>query len=131
MRRLTGLLLIVRTLAPVLAVLILYWGYTRIIDDFQIAMRPIQSIENEMSALGATIDSAREQFDAAREQVENAVQVVQGFRVPDILPNLSANLSIPSIEIPSISVPVLPTVSVRFSSATGSVSRTIEGACRT
>ena len=130
-RRLSGLLLIIRALVPFLMLLTLYWGYSRIAADVAEALAPIESIEIEVVALGDTIDTAREQFDAAREDVEAAVSQIQRFRIPDFLPDLPTNLSIPSLDIPTVNVPIVPTVSVRFTNATGSVSRTIEGACRT
>ena len=35
MRRLSGMLLIVRAFAPLLMVLTIYWGYTQMIDSFR------------------------------------------------------------------------------------------------
>lgn len=132
MSRLSGLLLMIRALAPVLAVGIIYWGYTRMIGDFQSAISlPLSRIEAEMAALGETINTAQTQFEVVRADVEDAVQVIQGFQIPDLLPNLSSVLTIPSITIPDLDVPILPTLQVNFTNATGSISRTIEGACRT
>jgi len=131
MRRLGGLLLIIRAFAPVLALLTLYWGYTRVVGDFQAALAPVQQIESEISALGETIDSARGQFDIVKSDVEAAIVQLQTFRVPDLLPDLSLNLTIPDINIPDLAVPIVPTVSVDFTNATGSISRTIDGVCRT
>ena len=130
-RRLVGLLLIIRTLSPFLMALTLYWGVSRIAADVQTALAPVALIEDEVAALGATIETAREKFDTAREDVEAAVAGIQSFRVPDFLPNLPTSLSIPSLDIPTLNVPIVPTVSVQFTNATGSISRTIEGACRT
>ncbi len=131
MRRLSGLLLIIRALTPILIVLTLYWGYTRVAADIQTALAPMAQIESEVAALGATIGTARDQFDAAREDVETAVAQIQNFSVPDFLPDLPSNLSIPSLDIPTVNLPIVPTVNVGFTNATGTVSRTIEGACRT
>jgi DNA anti-recombination protein RmuC len=93
-RRLSGLLLIIRALAPFLMVLALYWGYSRIAADIQAALAPMQKIDSEVAALGETIDSARQQFDSAREDVEAAVAQVQSFSVPDFLPDLPNNLNV-------------------------------------
>jgi hypothetical protein len=129
--RLSGLLLILRALAPFLFVATLYWGITRMAADFQVALRPLARIEAEVDALGVTIDTARNQFEAARADVDAAVALIQSFQVPDILPDLPANLGLPALDIPTVNVPIVPTVSVQFTNATGSVTRTIDGACRT
>ena len=131
MRRLTGLLLVLRALAPVLAVLTLYWGGMQVAGSFQGAMKPMQAIETEMMALGATIDTARVQFEAAQDDVETALAALPNFRIPNLLPNLPANLSIPALDIPNLTVPIVPTISVEFTNATATVSRVIDGACRT
>lgn len=131
MRRLTGLLLIVRAFAPLLMVLTIYWGYTQVAASFRAAMAPAQAIEQEIAALGAAIENARGYFDTARVNAEAAIATIQNFSVPNLLPNLTASLTIPSLSIPSVTVPIVPTLNVVWSSATGSVSRTIDGACRT
>ncbi len=131
MSRLSGLLILVRAFAPLLMVLTIYWGYTRMIDSFRAALSPVQVMEDEIAALGETVETAREQFDTARTHAEAAVATLQEFSVPNLLPDLSNLLSIPALNIPDLSVPIVPTVTVRFTNATGSISRTIDGACRT
>lgn len=131
MRRFSGLLILVRAFTPLLMVLTIYWGYTQMIDSFRAALAPVQVMEAEIVALGETVQTARAQFDTARNHAEAAIAVIQSFRVPDLLPNLTANLTIPSLSIPDVTVPIVPTVTVVFSNATGSITRVIEGACRT
>jgi hypothetical protein len=131
MRRLSGLLLVIRALAPVLAVLTLYWGVTQVTAGFRGVLAPVQAIETEMAALGETIDTARAQFDMVRGDVEAAMAALPSFRIPDLLPNLPSNLSIPALDIPNLTVPIVPTISVQFTNATASVSRVVEGACHT
>jgi hypothetical protein len=131
MRRIYGLLLIVRAFAPLLMVLTIYWGYTRMIDSIQAALSPVESIRIEIAELGETFETARTQFDTARTHAEAAIATIQGFRVPNLLPNLSNLITIPGISIPDLNVPIVPTITVNFSDTTGSISRTIEGACRT
>ena len=131
MRRLSGLLLIIRALAPVLAVLTLYWGVTQVAGSFRGVLAPVRAMEAEVAALGETIDTARQQFDEARGDVEATMAALPSFRVPDLLPNLPSNLSIPALNIPNLTVPIVPTINVQFTNATASVSRVIDGACRT
>ena len=131
MRRLSGLLLIVQAFAPLLMVLTIYWGYTRMIESFRAALSPVQSIQTEIAEFGETVETARTQFENARTNAEAAIAAIQGFSVPNLLPNLSNLVSIPTIPIPDLHIPIVPTVTVNFSDTTGSISRTIEGACRT
>ncbi|MAS36540.1 MAG: hypothetical protein CL610_21225 [Anaerolineaceae bacterium] len=130
-QRLLGFLLIVRALVPILIVLVIYWAYTQIVDDLRVVLRPMAAIESEMAALNDTLETAQAQFDTARTHAEDAIAVIQGFQVPNLLPSLPANLTLPSLNIPDVTVPIVPTLSVRFTSVTGSITNVIEGACST
>lgn len=131
MRRLLGLFLLMRAFAPLLMVLTIYWGYNQINVSFRAALHPLSSIQSEITALSETIETARTQFDTARADAEAAIATIQAFSVPNLLPDLSNLLTIPALPLPDRIVPIVPTVTVVFSNTTGSISRTIEGACRT
>jgi hypothetical protein len=131
MRRLLGLFLLVRAFAPLLMLLTIYWGYTQVIDSFRAALNPVQTIRAEINELGETVETARTQFESARANAEASIAAIRSFSVPNLLPNLTGLLTIPALTIPDLSVPIVPTVAVTFSDTTGSISRTIDGACRT
>ncbi|MEZ4672044.1 MAG: hypothetical protein R3E39_29415 [Anaerolineae bacterium] len=118
MKRILGLLLIIRALAPVLAILIILWGAGQIMADLHAALDPpIQALQTEFDTVNTTIETAQEQFDTAKTEVTTLITRLRAFRIPRLLPNLPLNLTFPSITIPDLSFNRPDSVSVKWSTA--------------
>ncbi len=116
MKRLLGLLLIIRALTPILAVLVVIWGISRIGADFQAALeQPINHLEDELNELSVTFEAAQQQFEAARQDIDDVLARLRAFQVPPLLPNLPQSITFPSITTPNPSVSVPTAIEVQWS----------------
>ncbi len=80
LRRLFGLMLIVRGLSPLLVVIVIAVTGSLIIGDVQAAMQaPVQAIENEINTIKASFDTIRTNIDTVRQQAATVVSQVQSF----------------------------------------------------
>lgn len=130
MRRLLGLLLIVRALAPLLAVIVIVWGANRVAGDFQAAVEtPISNLENEFGELNATFETAKQQFEVAKQDIDEVLAQLQAFQLPNLLPTLPANIAFPSVNIPDLTVAVPTSISVQWSSVSFDVTEVIPRNC--
>ena len=117
-RRLSGLLLMLRALAPVLIVLIIGVTLSVILSDVQAAAeKPIQNIRTEIGEIRGTVDEIRADIETVNNEITALVGDLTDFDLPNLIPNIPGNLSFPSLDIPSVSIPI-PTVSVRTSNFT-------------
>jgi hypothetical protein len=130
MRRLLGLLLIIRALAPALAVLVMVWGVNRVASDFQAAVAaPISSLENEFDALSATFETAKQQFEIAKQDIDAVLAQLRAFQLPNLLPTLPTNFTFPAITIPDLTVAIPSSISVQWSSVSFDVTEVIPRDC--
>ena len=91
MDRFKGFLLIVRALTPILAVAIIVWGARQIVGDLQQAVEPpIQQLQSDVADLGATVNTAKQQFEGTANSVKSAIdraaQTLQNFQLPHFIP---------------------------------------------
>ncbi|MBZ0303943.1 MAG: hypothetical protein K8J31_29665 [Anaerolineae bacterium] len=118
LRRISGLLLILRALSPVIIVLVLGGTLALVLNDVRAAVDPpLQSIQTEIGEIQTTVETVRGDIEAVNTEVSSLLSTLSSFSIPNLIPNIPANLSFPSLDIPNASIPV-PTVSVRTSSTT-------------
>ena len=116
--RISGLLLILRALAPVLIVLIIGGTLAIVLGDVRAAVdAPLETIGSEIEEVRSTVDSVSDDIGAVSAQVSSLVGALNGMNIPNLIPNIPANLQFPSFNPPAINIPV-PTVSMRTSSTT-------------
>ncbi len=115
-RRISGLLLILRALAPLLIILVLGITGSIVLADVRAAVDPpLATIRGEITEIQATVGEVRDDLNAVSEEVTSLVNALQAFSIPNLVPDIPDNLSFPSLNIPNVSIPI-PNVSVRFSS---------------
>lgn len=118
MKRVLGLLLIIRALTPLLAILVILWGAGQIVADFHAAIDPpVRALQSEFETVSSTIETAQEQFETAKEDVTTLVSRLRAFSIPNLLPNLPLNLTFPAIPIPDLSFNRPDSVSITWSTA--------------
>lgn len=116
--RLSGLLLILRALAPVLIILILGGTLAIVLGDVRTAVdAPLEQIGGEIQNVRETVDAARDDIEAVNAQVTTLVGALNNLNIPNLIPNIPANLQFPSFNPPAMNIPV-PTVSMQTSSTT-------------
>jgi hypothetical protein len=116
--RLSGLLLILRALAPVLIVLILGGTLAIVLGDVRAAVdEPLELIGGEIEEVRTTVASVSDDIEAVSAQVTTLVGALNGLNIPNIIPNIPANLQFPTLDPPAINIPV-PTVSMSTSNTT-------------
>jgi hypothetical protein len=114
-RRFSGLLLMLRALAPLLSVLIVGLTLSIILGDVRaVAEKPIQTIQDEIGEIRGTVDSIRDDIETVNDDITALVDDLTDFNLPNLIPNIPGTLSFPSLDLPSVSIPI-PTVSVRTS----------------
>jgi hypothetical protein len=89
MRRLLGLLLIIRALAPFIAIVVIVLGALQIAGDFHAWVdQPLANLQSDLDRLGTTIDSARRQFEtaqaAAGQTIAVTAQALQSIQLPTV-----------------------------------------------
>jgi hypothetical protein len=97
MKRLLGLLLIVRALAPILAVVTIIWAYGQIAGVVrEVIQGPISTLKNDIDDIGQTIDSAWRQFDQAGSTVSGNIRMLaahlKAFSLPAFTPGQLSGL---------------------------------------
>ncbi|GAB4573354.1 MAG: hypothetical protein Kow0077_15490 [Anaerolineae bacterium] len=116
MRRIIGLLLIVRALIPILAIIVIIWGATRVAADFRTAVEPpVARFESSVDDLTARLDTARTRFESARAEISAALDVLGKIEIPNLRDLLPDSISLPGITIPDISILIPTSVSVTWS----------------
>lgn len=116
MRRLLGLLLVIRAFAPVLAILVILWGIGQMTADFQRVVNPrVERIETELADLEKKLQHAQAEFETARTHITAALEALQAFQIPDLLPNFPDSIALPRITIPDPSIRVPNSVSIEWS----------------
>ncbi len=116
MNRLLGLLLILRALSPILILLVIAVAVAVILGDLRAAVdEPIQNVKTELNEIRTTVEDVRQNFEDVTSAVTEAVNELQSFSIPNLIPNIPDFFSIPSLDIPDLSVPV-PTITVNMTS---------------
>lgn len=116
MSRLFGLLLIIRALSPILILLVIAIAVAVILGDLRAAMdEPIQNMKTEFDEIRTTVEDVREDFETVTSEITEVVNALQSFSLPNVIPNIPDFFTIPSLDIPDLTVPV-PTVSVQMCS---------------
>lgn len=120
MRRLMGILLILRALSPFLFLAILAIASLIILQDVRAELdQPIQTIQGELEALSTVVDKTRENFEEVQNEVSGLVTALEAFNPANLIPDISGVISIPSLTIPDVTIPIpdVPNgVSISFSS---------------
>ena len=130
MRRLIGLLLIIRALAPILMVIVIILTLGGLTGPLQrVVDSRATSIRAEVASLQTTIDTARSQFESFKTQAEALGARLRAFRLPDILPDLPLDISLPGIDIPDFTIPMPTGVDITWTSTSATVSEWIDGTC--
>ncbi|MEZ4672045.1 MAG: hypothetical protein R3E39_29420 [Anaerolineae bacterium] len=118
MRRVVGLLLMIRALAPLLVILILAVGVAIIYRDVQAAVEtPVTNIKTAFNELGTSIQSVEGDLETVGNNVTTVINQLSQFNPLSLIPDIPDNITLPSLTIPDISVSV-PTVDVKFSDIT-------------
>ena len=130
MRRLTGLLLIIRALAPILMVIVIVLTLSGLTSALQqVVDARAASIRTEVATLQAAIDSAKAQFETFKTQAEALGVRLRAFRLPNILPNLPLNISFPRLDIPDFNIQIPTGVNVTWTNGSATASEWIDGTC--
>src|SRR5262245_3465213 len=113
MSRLIGLLLLIRALSPILILLIFAIAIMVILGDLRAAVDPpIQNMKTEFDQIRTTVEDVRQDFEAVTTEVAAVVSALQSFSLPNLIPNIPDFFTIPSLDIPDVTVPV-PTIRVQ------------------
>lgn len=116
-RRLLGLLLILRALAPFLIIGVIAVVGSVIVSDLQAALEePVRSIDAAFRDAQTAIESAREDVETLTREVTSVVDRLRSFSLPNVIPNLPVSLTLPRIELDSLTIPI-PDISVRWSNS--------------
>lgn len=116
--RLSGLLLILRALAPVLIVLIVGGTLAVVLADVRAAVdEPLEQISTEIQAVRSTVAALSDDIAAVSQQVTTLVSALNGLNIPNLIPDIPANLTFPTLDPPPINIPV-PTASMLTSTTT-------------
>jgi hypothetical protein len=114
-RRLMGLLLILRGLAPLLIVLVIGIAGAALYNDLRaVVAPPLQTIESEIQTVRDEFDTARGHLEDTVGEITSLVRTLQDFRLPDLLPDIPDNISIPRLTIPAFNVPLPDVTSLDF-----------------
>jgi len=117
MKRLLGLLLIVRALAPLLIVVVIAVALNVVIQDIhRVLDKPIQTIQTEMVGVKTAVDGVKGDIGAVGRDVTTVVNRLQGFSIPNLIPNIPNSIRIPRLQMPALSVPVPTDVQIQTSS---------------
>ncbi len=115
MRRLLGLLLMIRGLSPFLVLLVIGIAGAIMYGDLRAATAgPIESLQARIAEAREAIDAVRNDIDAVVDEVSDVVAALQNFSLPDLLPDIPDNISIPRLTIPAINVPLPDVTSLGF-----------------
>jgi hypothetical protein len=115
MRRIQGLLLIVRALTPIIIVLLIAGLAMTFVRDLSANLaEPIQMISDEVEVVETALTDAQEDFLAVQTTVGKLVEDLENFTIPNPLATLSTDLTIPSISIPDLPPIPIPDVHVNW-----------------
>ena len=115
MRRIQGLLLIVRALTPIIIILLIAGLAMTFVRDLSASLEaPIQAISDEVEVVETALADAQEDFLAVQTTVGKLVEDLEDFTIPNPLATLSTNLTIPSINIPDLPPIPIPDVDVSW-----------------
>lgn len=129
MKRLLGLLLIIRGLTPILAPLLVVYVVFGLLYDLRGAIgSPLTRIQAELVKIEESYQAAEAQWQVVQNDIGELSALIETFRVPDLVPDLPDNLMVP-LHIPDAAVPVPTGVDVRFGNV--GIDRTeVENVCR-
>jgi hypothetical protein len=117
LRRITGLVLIVSVLMPIILGVGSIFLVRQIVADIEdVARVPLQRMNMNLNQAKDALVSARQAFDRAVNNVASVVQKAQQVR--NSITSILTDIRIPRLNIPDPSISV-PTVSVEWSSALG------------
>lgn len=112
MRRIIGLLLIIRAITPLLIVLSLCLTFAIILGDLQAAIdAPIQGIQKEITTVQTALGEAEADITEVVEAASTAVDTLTSFNPLALIPNIPSSISIPNLSLPDLNIPV-PTASI-------------------
>lgn len=122
MRRVLGFLLIVRALSPFLILLVLAVAGMIILRDLRVEMdEPIRIIQTEVDSLSGVVEDARDDLNTVQREISELVTALEAFNPANLIPDLSGTISIPSLTIPDVTVPI-PDIPNGVSISTSSIS---------
>ena len=114
-RRLMGLLLILRGLAPILIVLVIGLAGAALYNDLRaVVAPPLRDLETEIQTVRTQFETARTQLETTVGEITDLVGTLQAFQLPDLLPDIPDNITIPRLTIPAINVPLPDITSLSF-----------------
>ena len=115
-RRLMGLLLVLRGLAPILVVLVIGVAGVALYNDLRaVVAPPLHNLETEIQTVRDQFETVRTHLETTVSEVTGLVSTLQGFQLPNLVPNIPDNIAIPHITIPAINVPLPDITSLSFS----------------
>jgi hypothetical protein len=118
MKRLLGLLILVRAFAPILAIAVLLWGGSRILGGLQQAVaKPVAAIQAEVEILNTNLETTFTALDDTAKALKPVVEALQDFELPTVLPTLPDSITFPGINLPNTRTVSVPTVEVLWTDA--------------
>jgi len=115
MRRIQGLLLIVRALTPIIIVLLIAGLALTFVRDLSANLaEPIQMISDEVEVVETALTDAQEDFLTVQTTVGKLVEDLENFTIPNPLETLSTDLTIPAISIPDLPSIPIPDIDVNW-----------------
>jgi hypothetical protein len=110
MSRLLGLLIILRALAPILLVALIVLTVNNVVADLRLAVEePLDRINDQAEVLRGTFDEAKTAYQQVETRVTTVVNSIR--QLPNLIPDISAIITIPAITLPDPVIP-LPTFQV-------------------
>lgn len=116
-QRFLGLMLIVRALSPVLVIVIVAVLGSIIIQDLLAVLdEPVRRIDAEFREIQSVVERARREVGTLTRTITTVVNNLRSFRLPNLIPDLPASLTIPQINLGSVAIPI-PEISVIWSNS--------------
>lgn len=118
MKRIIGLLLMIRALAPLLVILIIAVGVAVIYQDVKTAVEsPISNIKTAFTTLGNSIGTVRNDLETVGEDVTAVIDQLSQFDPLALIPDIPDSITLPSLNLSDLTVTV-PTLTVKTSNVT-------------
>lgn len=127
MRRLIGVLLIVRGFSPILLVLVVVWALGQMLADLNIAIgTPITNIQAEIDVLETDIAVVYTHFQAVEANINEIQEILESMDLANLLPDFSRlgvfdDLNLNGISINSFTIPIPDDVDVTWKTASVNV----------
>jgi hypothetical protein len=106
-RRVLGILLIIRAVSPLLVLAILALVAGLVLGDLRAALEPpAAQIQAEVEALRTLASSLQADVETLQRRINTLVETFSDFTFPDAIPDIPDVINFPALNIPDVNVPI-------------------------